>query len=207
MRKMNKKLIVAVIACATLIVGSITSSLAWLVDQTDDVTNTFTYSDINVGLSETTDNYKMVPGFTIAKDPMVTLETGSETSFVFVKITKSENYETYLAEYVVNDEWKLLTEEGNTAVYYKVMNAGETSYVLKGGHDTMCTDPGDTCGCANKHGFVTVLQSVTKTDMEAIKTSGMPTLTFKAYAIQYYSTNGVAFEPSAAWAIINPTNP
>ena len=69
--------------------------------------NTFTDSDINITLTESgTDadttkdgfqqNFKMVPGDTITKDPTVTVVKGSEPCWVFIKVEASENADTYL---------------------------------------------------------------------------------------------------------------
>ena len=182
---MKKKAIVAVVALALVLCFAIGGTLAWLVDKSDAVVNTFTYGDINIDLSETTGNeYKMIPGNDITKDPKVTVEKDSEACWLFVKIEKSANYADYLADYTIADGWTAL--DGVDGVYYREVNADTakagTSYqVLKG----------DT---------VTVLDSVKKSDMEAIKngTVDEPTLTFTAYAVQKDGFDTAAL----AWAEI-----
>ena len=84
---MKKKALALVLALALLVAGVVGGTLAWLTDQTDEVKNTFTVGDINIGLTETTADYKMVPGNTIAKDPTVTVEEGSDLSYVRMKVT------------------------------------------------------------------------------------------------------------------------
>jgi hypothetical protein len=55
--------------------------------KTDSVVNVFTYGDINITLKETTgENYKMVPGNTIAKDPKIIVLKDSEDCYLFVKV-------------------------------------------------------------------------------------------------------------------------
>lgn len=182
---MKKKATIAVVALALVLCFAIGGTLAWLVDKSDAVVNTFTYGDINIDLSETTGNeYKMIPGNDITKDPKVTVEANSEACWLFVKVEKSDNYADYLADYTIADGWTAL--DGVDGVYYREVNADTakdgTSYqVLKG----------DT---------VTVLDSVKKSDMEAIKngTVDEPTLTFTAYAVQKDGFDTAAL----AWAEI-----
>jgi len=205
MKRVNKKLIVAAVSCVVLFVGTISSSLAWLLDKTSDTTNTFTTSGVNITLSETkpaNSTAKMIPGWTIAKDPKVTVIGGSEDCYVFVKIDKSDNYDKFLADYVINsisatDKWTALTSENG--VYYRIVKrstADQSFYILEGSHESTCSDD-SSCKCPNKNGYVKVLDTVTNQDMAAV--SSNPTLKFTAYAIQLYSTNGEEFTPAVAW--------
>ena len=190
---MKKKATIAVVALALVLCFAIGGTLAWLVDKSDAVVNTFTYGDINIDLSETTRNeYKMIPGNDITKDPKVTVEANSEACWLFVKVEKSDNYADYLANYTIADGWNEL--DGVAGVYYREVNAttakAGTSYqVLKGN-------------------TVTVLDSVEKSDMEAIKkgATAKPTLTFTAYAVQLdgfnATTNTAAKNAALAWAKI-----
>ena len=50
---MKKKITLTVTALALVICVAIGATLAWLVDKTDDVTNTFTYGNIDITLTET----------------------------------------------------------------------------------------------------------------------------------------------------------
>ena len=70
----------ALILALVLVVGCVVGgTLAWLTAESDAVTNTFTTSGITVTLEETTGNeYKMIPGYTIHKDPKATVVPGSE---------------------------------------------------------------------------------------------------------------------------------
>lgn len=168
---MKKKATIAVVALSLVLCFAIGGTLAWLVDKSDAVVNTFTYGDINIDLSESTGNeYKMIPGNDITKDPKVTVEANSEACWLFVKVEKSATYDSYLADYTIADGWNKL--DGVDGVYYREVDADTakagTSYqVLEGDK-------------------VTVLDSVEKSDMEAIKngTTAKPTLTFTAYAVQ-----------------------
>lgn len=202
-----KKKTLALLLSLVLVIGvAAGGTLAWLLDETDPVVNTFTDSDINITLEETTSDYKMVPGWTIAKDPKVTVKADSEACFLFVKIDKSANYGTYLADYEVAAGWQQL-KNGETnvdGVYYREVTTStsdQSFYVLKGADHKAGCQKDDTCACPNLNGFVTVKDTVTKSDMNALKVEGAtyPTLTFTAYASQLMKDNSTEFTAYEAW--------
>ena len=175
---MKKKTLALVLALTLLVAGVVGGTLAWLTDQTDEVKNTFTVGDINIDLTETTADYKMVPGNTIAKDPTVTVKANSEACWLFVQVTESENLNNFIT-YTIANGWTEL----ESGVYYREVpasDADQTFPVLAGN-------------------AVTVKDTVTKALLETAKTSA-PTLTFKAYAVQ---KDNVA-SASDAWAKVNP---
>lgn len=182
---MKKKATIAVVALALVLCFAIGGTLAWLVDNSGPVVNTFTYGDINIELSETTgEEYKMIPGNDITKDPKVTVEANSEACWLFVKVEKSDNYDDYLENYTIATGWTAL--DGVAGVYYREVDAatalaGEDYQVLAGDK-------------------VTVLDTVTKSMMEDIKNNVVdePTLTFTAYAVQKDGFDTAAL----AWAEI-----
>ena len=142
--------------------------------------NTFTVGDINIGLTETTTDYKMVPGNTIAKDPTVTVKANSEACWLFVKVTESTDLKDFIT-YAIAEGWTALP--GVDGVYYREVPASAADQpfsVLKGD-------------------AVTVNSDVTK-EMLTAKDFANPTLTFKAYAVQ---KDNVA-SASDAWAKVNP---
>ena len=191
-RELSGKLVVAMLAVTLLIGCAIGGTVAWLTAKTTAVVNTFTYGDINIELAETTgDNYKIIPGVDISKDPKVTVKKDSEACYLFVKITE-ENWPTFTetdgrtkkVSYGIPTDWKPLA--GETGVYYREVdaataNAGVSYYILKGDE----TYP---------HGVVTVSENLTKEDIKNIATD--PTLTFTAYAVQKDGFDTAA----AAWA-------
>ena len=175
---MKKKTLALVLALTLLVAGIVGGTLAWLTDQTAEVKNTFTVGDINIGLTETTADYKMVPGNTIAKDPTVTVKANSEACWLFVKGTESENLGNFIT-YTVDTGWTEL----ESGVYYREVPASAAD-------QTFSVLAGDA---------VTVKSDVTRTMLETAKTDA-PTLTFKAYAVQ---KDNVA-SASDAWAKVNP---
>ena len=176
---MKKKTLALVLALTLLVAGVVGGTLAWLTDQTAEVKNTFTVGDINIGLTETTADYKMVPGNTIAKDPTVTVKANSEACWLFVKVTESENLDTFIT-YAIADDWTVLP--GVDGVYYREVPASTADQTFS----VLADDA------------VTVKSNVTKTMLETAKTDA-PTLTFKAYAIQkdHFAT------ADAAWAEVS----
>ncbi len=225
-KKVNKKLIVALLSFVLLFGGTFGSSLAWLLDDTTPVENTFSTSGIEIDLKETTSDYKMIPGWTIEKDPKVTVEIGSEACYVFVMIEKNENYDDYLENYVVDTAWTPLedtnfedeylvsgttTDGGTFRVYYQAIKTPVTEtawsdYVLQGEEhlETCEADEGETCECPNLNGYVTVKDSVKKENMKEVTANNPVTLTFTAYATQYWKNNTTPFGEYEAWKVVAP---
>lgn len=195
----------AVIAALVLVFGGVIGgTFAWLIAAPDPVVNTFTYGDIDITLEETdttldgdedpnTNEYEMMPGQVITKDPVVTVKAGSEEMWLFVKLEKSENFDTFM-EYTVDGSWAEL--DGVTGVYYRHITAEEVAEADMAVH--VLTD--DT---------VTVKESVTKEQLNDLdenadgteaETKYYPTLTVTAYAVQH-AGNATAAD---AWARINP---
>ena len=193
-----KKGLALVLALTLLVVGAVAGTLAWLTDKTDAVVNTFTTSGIDIGLKEEagTNNttggkdFKMIPGHTITKNPVTWVEKGSEDCYLFVKLDKSANFDTYL-KYEMASGWQQLKDkDGNNVegVYYREVAATTTAksdefQIIK---DNKVTVDGDA-----------VTSAVMKQFENA--TLAKPTLTITAYASQLYKEAGVKFKPYEAW--------
>lgn len=191
-RSVGMKTFVAMLALVLVIGCAVGGTVAWLTAQTGPVVNTFTTSDIKVKLEETTGTeYKMIPGYTISKDPTATVLTGSEECYLFVKLEKSQNFDDYMT-YEMADGWTKLEGVAGT-VYYR---------------EVKTTDM-DTPYSVLENNQVTVKGTVTKAQMNALDEAGAakPTLTITAYASQLYKSAGVKFTAAEAWANVNPTNP
>ena len=100
---MKKFKALLVVACALLLVAaSVFGTMAYLTS-TDTVTNTFTVGKVAIKLDEAKvdadgkpvtpaervkeNSYKLLPGHTYTKDPTVTVEAGSEASYVRQMVT------------------------------------------------------------------------------------------------------------------------
>lgn len=199
-----KKTTVAIIVFGLVLCFTVGGALAWLIDETPSVTNTFTYGDINIDLSETTSSpYKMVPGKALPKNPMVTVKANSEKCWLFVRVEASDNLSQFV-EYQINtgeNDWTAL--EGVSGVYYRTVEAStadQTFSVLAGGTYTS-SDPSETLSWSENQ--VLVKPEVEKEELNALTEGAYPTLTFTAYAVQY---EGFEDNPAAAWAQITSAN-
>lgn len=197
-RELSGKLVVAMLAVTLLIGCAIGGTVAWLTDKTTAVVNTFTYGDINITLSETTGNdYKIIPGVNITKDPKVTVKANSEDCWLFVKVEEA-NWPTFMeangttkkVSYAIATGWTALP--GQNGVYYREVNAptADTSIYILAGDATY------------SQGVVKVSENLTKTEVNSITAGTQPRLTFTAYAVQ---KDGIA-DAATAWTKV-PTNP
>ncbi len=198
MRKMNVKLIVAVMSFLLLFGGTLGGSLAWLLDSTNDLANTFTTSDISVELKETENEFKMIPGWTIDKDPNAKVSSGSEDCYLFIKIEESANFSDYL-DYAIDKQWTPLTgvdgvyyieidNDDGKNVDYNILGAGTVTY---GGVAYTWAD-----------NQVLVKPTVTKQEMSDALNNN-PTLSFTAYAVQLYKNSDTKFAPEDAWQTLS----
>lgn len=194
------------LAVVLVLGGAIGGTMAWLIDDTTAVTNVFMDSDVDIEFNETTEDYKMIPGHTIDKDPTVTVNANSEKCYLFVKIDESENYSKYLKYAVKIDgdkEWRTFEDaDKNTVkgVYYRIVEKSEskqTFSILGSGSYDNGTD-GSFFWSDNQ---VLVKPEVTKKMMNDIKgnTESKPTLTFTTYAVQFMKNNKTSFTVAEAW--------
>lgn len=177
---------ISLVLALVLMVGCVAGgTVAWLMTQTQAVVNTFTYGDINITLKETdtllddtrddnTNDYKMIPGETITKDPTITVEANSEACWLYVELKKSSNFD-YFMTYEMDSKWTALP--GVDGVYFCKMDATTA----------------DTTVSVLKDNKVSVKTSITKEDLNALdpdgKTPTYPNLTVTAYAVQYSGFN------------------
>lgn len=182
---MKKKGLALILAATLLIVCAVSGTMAWLTAESDTVSNTFTVGNITVTLTETTGReYQMVPGCTIEKNPEVTASATSEDCYLFVKLVKSANFDSFLT-YEMAAGWTLVP--GETNVYYRTVMTTDAARAFE----------------VLKDNKVTVKDTVTKADMSGLATGVKPTLTVTAYASQFYKSAGVTFSPEEAWAVVN----
>lgn len=191
-----KKKVISIVAVVLVLCCAIGGTLAWLTAKSDVVTNTFAPSDINITLTETpntdTDNdgkadawkADMIPGFSYAKDPVVTVKGGSVDCYLFVKFEENGNpatYLTYTSTLTTANGW---TQGDDTNipsnVWYRVVKATDTT-------KTWNLLAGDT---------IAVKDTVTKDNMA---TAANAELVYTAYATQLYKSNGVEFSAAEAW--------
>lgn len=213
---MKKRTIALLMAVVMLFGVTVGGTIAWLTAQSAKVENTFTFGDVNIKLDEAPvdangtiitggtrgngNSYDLIPGQVADKDPMVTVEAGSEDCFVFVKIIETAN--TYggdtaknipalsgkVITYTVGSNWKPVSGTDGVYVYgepTKVSANAELKEII----------------ADNK---ITVNSALTKSQIEDIKADNtLPKLEFVAYAIQAENL-GEADTAAEIWALINP---
>lgn len=197
-RNVSNKTVAILLALVLAIGCAVGGTLAWLISKTEPVVNTFTYGDINIDLYEheynagennlrtekTTkvDNYKIIPGVDLPKDPTVEVKANSEACWLFVKV-KEENWPTFVdadgtkkVSYHIADGWAAL--DSQPGVYYRQVDADDKAQEFP----------------VLKDNTVTVRDTLTKDEVDRLK-GKKPTLTFKAYAVQ---KDGIK-DADAAW--------
>lgn len=103
--KTKTKALGLMMAAVLLVTATIFGTMAYLTS-TDEVVNTFTVGSVAIQLDEAKANtdgtlvegadrvdansYKLLPGHTYAKDPMVTVLSGSENSYIRMTVTVSK---------------------------------------------------------------------------------------------------------------------
>lgn len=195
--KLSKtKILIVSIAILVVFFTAISGTIAWLTSKSETVTNTFTYGDINISISETdtkdddklnTNTYEMIPGNKITKDPLITVKENSENCYLFVKLDKTTNFDEFM-EFQVLENWILL--EGTDNVYYQEVSQSDAKqefYVLK-------------------DNSVLVKESVTKRMLNELDKNGVrnyPQLNITAYAVQRDSSIEAISTATKAWSLIS----
>ena len=103
--KTRSKALLLTLCAVVLVIATVFGTMAYLTS-TDKVENTFTVGSVNIKLDEAKANpdgslvanadrvkansYKLLPGHTYTKDPMVTVLKGSEPSYVKMTVTFSK---------------------------------------------------------------------------------------------------------------------
>lgn len=174
----RNRILLTALAALLLVTLTIGGTMAWLVDKTTEVKNTFTTSNVDITLTEeagkTEYKFKMVPNATITKDPKVTVIKGSETCWLFVKIDESSNLDSYIKYDVItvkndtDNKYSYHWNELKDGVYYMEVAASDTNTSFQ----VLMNDQ------------VTVNSGLTNADMDKAEGTQNPTLTFTAYAIQ-----------------------
>ncbi len=188
----SKKLLVLVAALVVVLCCVVGGTVAWLVDSTGEVVNTFTYGDVNIELAETTESpFTIVPGVNIPKDPKVTVWAGSEKCYVFVKIEEENWPEVKMADnttlkvrYEIASAQNWLPLEGYSSIFYREVEGSPNNQEFPVLADNR----------------IIVDSSLTKEEIATIKQGGETKLIFTAYAVQYA---GFENNASGAWAAIN----
>lgn len=151
MKKTKKALILSL--CAVLLVtASVLGTVAYLTS-TDEVVNTFTVGNVAITLDELdvdnstpgdndrdkANSYKLLPGHTYTKDPIIHVDANSEDCYLFVKVTDEivaiEGEKTVLQQ-MTEKGWTPVKGVDNVYVYMQ----SDKLAVVKGGTDVNVFD-------------------------------------------------------------------
>lgn len=188
--RMSKKTVALLLAFTLLLGTAIGGAVAYLMDTTEPVVNTFTYGNIDIDLTETeggnNHEFKMMPGITIAKDPVVTVKAGSEDNWLYVKLDESENFDAFMT-YTMADGWTQL--EGYDNIWYREFDAKDA-------------ESADKTYSVLKDNQVQVKSTVTKEMFDGLEDAPLPTLTVTAYAVQRDENQSALKTAVQAWLAI-----
>lgn len=205
MKTKSKALLLAL--CAVLLVAaSVLGTLAYLTSQ-DQVTNTFTVGSVSITLDEQdvdndtnkadnltygegesavvrdkANSYKLLPGHSYTKDPVIHVDPTSENCYLFVKVVDEiadiEDAET-VATQMANNGWAAVDGVANTYVYIGTAEGASVPLAVSGGSNITVFETFKIKG------------SVTNTELANYKDK---TITVTAYAVQ---TDGFETETAA----------
>ena len=191
----TKKLTIAVIALSLILVGVVGGTLAWLSATSETVTNTFTYGNITIKLTETGGEDKgtsrefarIVPGAAVDKKPTVTVNEGSEKCYVYVLI--DNQFGTDATYDIDASKWEKISTDGTKVLYRYTI--GSDNIV-----DAFSAD--QVLPVFTK---LTFSSDLTKAHLDAFATPPAKVVTIQAYAHQAdNTTQDVADDAAKAWA-------
>ena len=199
MKTKSKALLLSL--CAVLLVAaSVLGTMAYLTS-TDEVKNTFTVGSVAITLDETdvdnsttgadrdrANSYKLLPGHTYTKDPIVHVNSTSENCYLFVKVANEIT--------AIEDGTKVAAQM--TAKGWVAVNGAPDVYVY-----TQSNAPAVVAGGSN----VTVFDNFTisgTVDNATLATYNNKTITVTAYAIQADGFEGKT--ASQIWTAAGFTN-
>ena len=147
-----KKTLTVLLALVLVIAMSVAGTMAYLTS-TATVTNTFTVGNVTITMDETdvddstpnkdrdtANKYKLIPGMTYTKDPIVHVASGSEDCYLFVKVVNGiKNYEaageTTIAKQMEAKGWKAV--DANKGIYVYALGDAEKTVVSKNSNVTV----------------------------------------------------------------------
>lgn len=197
--KTKSKALILTLCAVLLVAASMLGTMAYLTDN-KTVTNTFTVGQVKIKLDEAKANpdgslvenadrvkgnsYKLLPGHTYNKDPMVTVLKDSEASYIKMTVTFS-NAKELDAIFAPNgaDMTKIFNGYNSTNWIYKgnTKNATANTRTYEFWYKETVDAPNGNVALDALFDSITVPGTITNEQLETIE--GM-TITVNAYAIQ-----------------------
>lgn len=198
--KTRSKALLLTLCAVLLVTASMLGTMAYLTS-TDEVKNTFTVGSVAITLDETdvddsttdadrdrANSYKLLPGHTYTKDPIVHVNSTSEDCYLFVKVANEIaeiEGETTVAAQMAAKGW--VAVDGVTGVY--VYTQSNAPAVVEGGSNVTVFDNFTISGTV---------------DNATLATYNNKTITVTAYAIQADGFEGKS--ASQIWTAAGFTN-
>ena len=197
--KTTKKALLLTLCAVLLVAASVLGTMAYLTS-TDEVQNTFTVGQVKIKLDEAKANpdgslvanadrvkansYKLLPGHTYNKDPMVTVLNGSESSYIKMTVTFSKANEL---DAIFDPDGATLTtifngyDSSNWTYKGNTKNAADNTRTYEFWYKEAVAAPDGNVALDALFDSITVPGSITNEQLKTIE--GM-TITVNAYAIQ-----------------------
>lgn len=207
--KTKSKALILTLCAVLLVAASMLGTMAYLTS-TDEVENTFTVGQVKIKLDEAQVNddgkpidkdgevvdapadakrvkansYKLIPGHTYTKDPMVTVLNGSESSYIKMTVTFSKANEL---DAIFDPDGATLTtifngyDSSNWTYKGNTKNADDNTRTYEFWYKEAVAAPDGNVALDALFDSITVPGSITNEQLKTIE--GM-TITVNAYAIQ-----------------------
>lgn len=136
---MKKKTVALILALVMVFGAAVGGTIAYLT-ATDSVTNTFTVGKVAITLDEAkvddmgvevpnaarvdANTYKLIPGHTYTKDPIVHVDANSEACWVFAKIENGLGNDGTLA---MSADWTEIDATKHIYAYKDIVKGGEST--------------------------------------------------------------------------------
>jgi len=100
-----RRTVVLAVAVVLLLGAVVSGTVAWLTAKSTKVNNVFTASNISLELTESKTDFKMIPGYEIEKDPVITVGADSEPCRIFIKVEEKCGIMKNATEYYSFDDF------------------------------------------------------------------------------------------------------
>lgn len=193
----NARKVLLLVLCLVLVVSAtVMGTLAYLTSTTDAVVNTFTVGNVQITLDETdvdnstpdadrdtANSYKLIPGESYTKDPIVHVADTSEDCYLFVKVENeitAIEADTTVAGQMAAKGWVAVQGAPNVYVY----TTNNAPAVVNGGANVTVFKTFTVSGNVTNEALATYADKTIKVTAYAIQSAGMDGMT----AAQIWST-------------------
>lgn len=155
--KTKQKALLLSLSALLLVAVSVMGTIAYLTATSDEVKNTFTVGSVDLTLDESVvneygvpdepasrlpkgNNYKLIPGREYTKDPVVHVTSGSEKSYVFIKLVNglaaieaepTDEVDTSISFQLSANKWTFVAGSDGIYQYSGSVDARENQVDLK----------------------------------------------------------------------------